>query len=57
MACIWSAQNKHSTWRRLWIALAESQQELGLPITDQQLAEMKATVDDIDFEMAAKFEL
>ncbi|MFY9253531.1 MAG: adenylosuccinate lyase [Fuerstiella sp.] len=57
MACIWSAQKKHSTWRRLWIALAESQQELGLPITDQQLAEMKATVDDIDFEMAAKFEL
>ena len=57
MASIWSAQKKHSTWRRLWIALAESQQELGLQITDEQLAEMKATVDDIDFELAAKFEL
>lgn len=57
MAGIWSAQTKHSTWRRLWIALAESQQELGLPITDEQLAEMRATVDDIDFELAAKFEL
>ena len=57
MAGIWSAQTKHSTWRRLWIALAESQQELGLAITDEQLAEMNATVDDIDFELAAKFEL
>ena len=57
MAGIWSAQKKHSTWRRLWIALAESQQELGLPITDRQLAEMNATVDDIDFDLAAKFEL
>ncbi|MEZ6123545.1 MAG: adenylosuccinate lyase [Planctomycetaceae bacterium] len=56
MAGIWSAQTKHSTWRRLWIALAESQQELGLPITDVQLAEMRATVDDIDFDLAAKFE-
>ena len=33
MAGIWSAQQKHSTWRRLWLALAESQQELGLAIT------------------------
>ena len=57
MAGIWSAQTKHSTWRRLWIALAESQQELGLGVTDEQLAEMRATVDDIDFDLAAKFEL
>ncbi len=57
MAGVWSAQKKHSTWRRLWIALAESQQELGLPIKDEQLSEMKATVDEIDFELAAKFEL
>ena len=57
MAGIWSAQTKHSTWRRLWIALAESEQELGLLITDRQLSEMRATVDDIDFELAAKFEL
>ena len=57
MAGIWSAQTKHSTWRRLWLALAESQQELGLNVTDEQLAEMRATVDDIDFDLAAKFEL
>ena len=57
MAGIWSAQKKHSTWRRLWLALAESQQELGLNVTDKQLAEMRATVDEIDFDLAAKFEL
>ena len=57
MAGIWSAQKKHSTWRRLWLALAESQQELGLKITDQQLTEMRNSVDDIDFDLAAKFEL
>lgn len=56
MSAIWSAQKKHSTWRRLWIALAKSQQELGLHITDEQLAEMRATVDDIDFDAAAKYE-
>lgn len=56
MAQLWSAQKKFSTWRRCWIALAEAEQELGLPITDEQLAEMRAHVDDIDFEAAAKFE-
>ncbi len=56
MAQLWSAQKKFSTWRRCWIALAETEQELGLPITDEQLAEMRAHVDDIDFEAAAKFE-
>ena len=56
MSAIWSAQTKHSTWRRLWIALAESQQELGLHITDAQLAEMRASVDDIDFDAAAEYE-
>lgn len=57
MAGIWSAQKKHSTWRRLWLALAESQQELGLKISDDQLAEMRNSVDNIDFDLAAKFEL
>ncbi|MCH2213367.1 MAG: adenylosuccinate lyase [Fuerstiella sp.] len=56
MSAIWSAQKKHSTWRRLWIALAESQQELGLHITDVQLNEMRSTADDIDFDVAARFE-
>ncbi|MBX7259037.1 MAG: adenylosuccinate lyase [Candidatus Hydrogenedentes bacterium] len=56
MAQLWSAQRKFSTWRRCWIALAEAEQELGLPITDEQLAEMRAHVDDIDFAAAERFE-
>lgn len=56
MAGIWSAQTKHGLWRRLWIALAESEQELGLPIEDAQLREMRASVDAIDFDRAAQFE-
>ena len=52
MSECWSPQRKHSLWRRLWVALAESEQELGLDISDAQLDEMRATVDDIDFERA-----
>ena len=56
MSSIWSAQKKHSTWRRLWVVLAESQRELGLDISDAQLAELRAAVDDIDFDQAAEYE-
>jgi len=56
MATIWSAQTKHSTWRKLWIALAECQQLLGLKITDAQIAEMRANVDNIDFDAAERYE-
>jgi adenylosuccinate lyase len=56
MAELWSPQKKFSTWRRCWIALAEAEQELGLPISDEQIAELKAHADDIDFETAARFE-
>ena len=56
MASIWSAQTRHSTWRRLWIALAECQQKLGLNITDAQLTEMRASVDTIDFGAANRYE-
>lgn len=56
MSQIWSAQKKHSTWRRLWIALAESEKQLGLDISDTQINQLKAAVDDIDFENAAKHE-
>ena len=52
----WSPQKKHSTWRRLWLALAESEQELGLDITEDQLQEMRSHLDDIDFAAAAKIE-
>jgi adenylosuccinate lyase len=56
MASIWSAQTKHGLWRRLWIALAESEQELGLDIRPEQIEQLKATVDDIDFDRAAYHE-
>ncbi|HUT90876.1 MAG TPA: adenylosuccinate lyase [Thermoguttaceae bacterium] len=56
MSEIWSPQRKFSTWRRLWIALAEAEAELGLPITPEQIAELKAHVDDIDFEAADEHE-
>ncbi len=52
MSYNWSPQRKHSTWRRLWLALAESEKELGLPITDRQLEQMRAHLDDIDFKAA-----
>ena len=56
MSYIWSPQNKFSTWRRMWVALAQGEQELGLPITDAQLAEMREHLDDIDFDLAKKKE-
>ena len=56
MQQIFSADNKFSTWRRLWIALAESEKELGLDISDAQIEQMKAHVDDIDYESATRHE-
>ncbi|MEQ8208623.1 MAG: adenylosuccinate lyase [Lacipirellulaceae bacterium] len=56
MAELWGPQKKFSTWRQLWIWLAESEAELGLPITDAQIAELKKHKDDIDFETTAKYE-
>ncbi|MDA1016336.1 MAG: adenylosuccinate lyase [Planctomycetota bacterium] len=56
MSQVWSAQRKHGTWRRLWVALAESQRELGLEISELQIGEMRDAVDDIDFELAARYE-
>eukprot|EP00164_Ancoracysta_twista_P001231 GFYU01001615.1.p1 GENE.GFYU01001615.1~~GFYU01001615.1.p1 ORF type:complete len:481 (+),score=181.39 GFYU01001615.1:141-1583(+) len=52
MSYIFSPQKKFSTWRRLWHSLASAEKELGLPITDEQLNEMKAHFDDIDFALA-----
>jgi adenylosuccinate lyase len=56
MIAVFSPQRKHSTWRRIWLALAEAEKSLGLPISDEQLAEMRAHLDDIDFEEAAQQE-
>lgn len=56
MSAIWSPQNKHSTWRRLWVALAESQQQLGLKITNRQLKQLRENVENIDFAKSAEYE-
>ena len=44
MSYNWSPQKKHSTWRRLWLALAESERELGLNISEAQIEELRATI-------------
>ncbi len=56
MQQLFSDNQKFSTWRQLWIALAESEQELGLDITDEQIAQMKAHINDIDYETADRRE-
>ena len=56
MKRIFSADNKFSTWRKLWVALAESEKELGLNITDSQIAQMKEHIYDIDYDRAAEYE-
>ena len=56
MQKIFSPDNRYSTWRKLWVALAESEQELGLNITDEQIAEMKSHIYDIDYEKEAEYE-
>ena len=56
MSRIFSPQRKFGAWRRLWVALAEAEAELGLPITTEQIDELKRHVDDIDFEVAARHE-
>ena len=53
MQYIFSPDKKFRTWRLLWIALAEAEKELGLNITDEQIADLKAHKDDIDYEDAA----
>ena len=56
MGHLWGDQRKFSTWRRLWIALAEAEHELGLPIMETQIQQLRDHVDDIDFDVAAKYE-
>ncbi len=56
MAGLWSARRRIQTWRRLWVALAEAQHALGLPITGAQLDALRAAIDDIDFDAARDHE-
>ncbi|MBQ6814952.1 MAG: adenylosuccinate lyase [Lachnospiraceae bacterium] len=56
MQYIFSPDMKFKTWRRLWIALAETEKELGLDITDEQISEMKKYADDINYDVAKERE-
>ena len=56
MQFVFSPDFKFSTWRKLWVALAESEKELGLAITDEQISEMKAHTEDIDYDREAEYE-
>uniref|UniRef100_A0A3Q2XXL8 Adenylosuccinate lyase n=1 Tax=Hippocampus comes TaxID=109280 RepID=A0A3Q2XXL8_HIPCM len=56
MAYNFSDRKKFTTWRKLWIFLAKAEKALGLPITDEQIAEMESHAEDIDFSMAAEEE-
>lgn len=53
MQYLFSPDHKFRTWRKLWIALAETERELGLPISEEQINELKAHADDINYEVAA----
>ena len=52
----WSDLRKYRTWRRLWIALAETQRELGLDLSEQQIEQLRAHQDDVDFAVVARLE-
>ncbi|MBQ6444800.1 MAG: adenylosuccinate lyase, partial [Clostridia bacterium] len=56
MQYIFSPDFKFKTWRKLWIALAEAEHELGLPVTQEQIDELKAHADDINYEVAIEEE-
>lgn len=56
MAYLFSDDHKFRTWRKLWLALAEVEQELGLPITDAQLQELREHQDDIHYDVVADYE-
>jgi adenylosuccinate lyase len=53
---LWSPARRHGLWRRLWLALAEAEQELGVPIPHDAITQMRAHLDDMDFAVAASYE-
>ena len=56
MNYIWSNDKKYSTWRKLWVALAKTEKELGIDITDEQIKEMEENIQNIDYDVVAKRE-
>ncbi len=56
MQALWGERHRAHLWRRLWVALAESERELGLPIPDEALAAMRANLDTVDLDVVAAYE-
>jgi adenylosuccinate lyase len=56
MLTLWGAQSRYGLWRRLWLALAESEQTLGVDISDEAIAQMRANLDTFDFTAVAEYE-
>ncbi|MBX7167681.1 MAG: adenylosuccinate lyase [Pirellulales bacterium] len=56
MSALWSPRRKFTTWRRCWVALAEAEAELGLPISAAQLEQLRRHVDTVDFDAAERYE-
>lgn len=53
---LWSPATRHGLWRRMWLALAEAERELGVDIPEEAIAQMRAHLDDVDFAAAAQYE-
>ena len=53
---LWSPRTRYTLWRTLWLRLAEAQQALGVAIPDEAIAQMRAHLDDMDFERVAEYE-
>ena len=53
---LWSNDSKYATWRKLWVALAQTEKELGIDITEEQIKEMKENINNIDYEIVRKRE-
>ena len=56
MQAVWSPRRKFTTWRRLWLALAEAEHELDLPVSQEQVEELREHLDDIDYDAADAYE-
>lgn len=57
MNFLWSSQSRYSTWRKLWVALAETEKELGIDISDEQIKQMRDNIENIDYDIVSKREL
>ncbi len=56
MNYLWSDDSRYSTWRKLWVALAETEKELGIDITDEQINQMKENINNIDYDVVSQRE-